>query len=692
MLERLLRQSDLVLAVGVVVILIFMIVPMPAFLLDLSLSFSITVSIVIILVSAYTKKPLDFSVFPSVLLVTTLLRLSLNIASTRLILMHGDTGTDAAGKVIKAFGEFVIGGNFVVGFIVFLILVIINFVVITKGAGRIAEVSARFTLDAMPGKQMSIDADLNAGLIDDREARRRRQEISREADFYGAMDGASKFVRGDAIAAIVIMAVNIIGGFLIGVLQKNMSVTDAVTTYTILTVGEGLVAQIPALIISTASGLIVTRAASEANLGEDIVRQVIVNPKALGTAAGILGLLGLIPGLPHIPFLTLAAAAGAAAYYLGRSQEAELAAAAAGVPGAAPGVPGAEATRPSETLESLLPVDPVSLEIGYGLIPLVEEGGPLLSRIKAIRKQMVTDMGFIVPPVHIKDNLTLKPTGYSVLVRGVEVASGEVILNRHLAITPGTETEYIEGIRTKDPAFGLDAIWIEDRDLERAQIAGYTVVDVPSVITTHLTELLKNHAHELLGKQDVQRLLDNLSKTHPKVVDDLVPSQLSLGVVQRVLQNLLKERISIRDLQSILEALSDYAAITKDPEVLTEYARQAMARNITKQVQNYDGSVSVLIMDPKVERLIVESIQATPQGMTYLSLDPAVADRIAERIRKNFEDGMARGYQPVLLCSQTIRRFVKRLTDRISSSIMVISNSEIAPNTKILSLGTIRLD
>jgi len=691
MLERLLRQSDLVLAVGVVVILIFMIVPMPAFLLDLSLSFSITVSIVIILVSAYTKKPLDFSVFPSVLLVTTLLRLSLNIASTRLILMHGDTGTDAAGKVIKAFGEFVIGGNFVVGFIVFLILVIINFVVITKGAGRIAEVSARFTLDAMPGKQMSIDADLNAGLIDDREARRRRQEISREADFYGAMDGASKFVRGDAIAAIVIMAVNIIGGFLIGVLQKSMSVSDAVTTYTILTVGEGLVAQIPALIISTASGLIVTRAASEANLGEDIVKQVIVNPKALGTAAGILGLLGLIPGLPHIPFLTLAAAAGAAAYYLGRSQEAELAAAAAGVPGPQ-GVPGAEAPKPAETLESLLPVDPVSLEIGYGLIPLVEEGGPLLSRIKAIRKQMVTDMGFIVPPVHIKDNLTLKPTGYSVLIRGVEIASGEVILNRHLAITPGTETEYIEGIRTKDPAFGLDAIWIEERDLERAQIAGFTVVDVPSVITTHLTELLKNHAHELLGKQDVQRLLDNLTRTHPKVIDDLVPQQLSLGVVQRVLQNLLKERISIRDLQSILEALSDYAAITKDPEVLTEYARQAMARNITKQVQNYDGSVSVLIMDPKVERLIVESIQATPQGMTYLSLDPAVADRIAERIKKNVEDGMARGYQPVLLCSQTIRRFVKRLTDRISSSIMVISNSEIAPNTKILSLGTIRLD
>ncbi|HSW63269.1 MAG TPA: flagellar biosynthesis protein FlhA [Dissulfurispiraceae bacterium] len=686
MMERLLRQSDLVLAIGIVLILIFMIVPMPPFLLDLALSFSITTSIVVILVAAYTKKPLDFSVFPSVLLITTLLRLSLNIAATRLVLMHGDTGTDAAGKVIKAFGEFVIGGNFVVGFIVFLILVIINFVVITKGAGRIAEVSARFTLDAMPGKQMSIDADLNAGLIDDKEARRRRLEISREADFYGAMDGASKFVRGDAIAAIVIMAVNIIGGFLIGVFQRGMSVTDAVTTYTILTVGEGLVAQIPALIISTASGLIVTRAASEANLGEDIIKQIVLNPKALGTAAGILGLLGLIPGLPHLPFLTLAALAGAAAYYLSRAEQKESRAAATA------GTETAESAKPMEMLESLLPIDPISLEIGYGLIPLVEEGGPLLARIKAIRKQMVTDMGFIVPPVHIKDNLTLKPTGYSVLIKGVEVASGEVMLNKYLAITPGTEAEQIDGVRSKDPAFGLEAIWIDERDMERAQVAGYTVVDAPSVITTHMTEILKNNAAELLGKQDVQRLLDNLTKTHPKVVDDLVPSVATLSVVQRVLQNLLKERVSIRDLQTILESLSDYAAVTKDPEVLTEYVRQALARSITRQVQNYDGSVSVLLMDPKIERLIVESIQATPQGMTYLSLDPMTADRLAERIKKNFEEGIARGYQPVLLCSQTIRRFVKRLTDRISNSIMVISNSEIAPNTKILSLGTIRLD
>ncbi|HMK42760.1 MAG TPA: flagellar biosynthesis protein FlhA [Dissulfurispiraceae bacterium] len=686
MLDRLLRQSDFLLALGIVAILIFMIVPMPPFLLDLSLSFSITVAIVVILVSAYTKKPLDFSVFPSVLLITTLLRLSLNIASTRLILTHGDTGTAAAGNVIKAFGEFVIGGNFLVGFVVFLILVVINFVVITKGAGRIAEVSARFTLDAMPGKQMSIDADLNAGLIDDKEARRRRQEISREADFYGSMDGASKFVRGDAVAAIVIMVVNIVGGFLIGILQKGMTVNDAVTTYTILTVGEGLVAQIPALLISTASGLIVTRAAGEANLGEDMVRQVIINPKALGTTAGILGLLGIIPGLPHLPFLTLAAVSGAGAYYLTRAQaEAEITAAAGGLAAAEP-------PKPVETLESLLPIDPISLEIGYGLIPLVEEGGALLARIKAIRKQMVTDMGFIVPPVHIKDNLTLKPTSYAVLVKGVEVASGEVILNKHLAISPGVDSERLDGIRVKDPAFGLDAVWIDERDVERAQVAGYTVVDVPSVITTHLTELVKMHAAELLGKQDVQRLLDNLAKTHPKVVDDLVPSLLSLSVVQRVLQNLLKERVSIRDLQSILEALSEYGAIGKDPELLTEYVRQALARNITRQVQNYDGSVSVLLMDPKVERLIIESIQATPQGVTYLSLDPLMADRIADKIKKGFEEGIARGYQPVVLCSQTIRRFVKRLVDRISASIIVVSNSEIAPNTKILSLGTIRLD
>ncbi|MEW6116887.1 MAG: flagellar biosynthesis protein FlhA [Nitrospirota bacterium] len=681
MLERLLRQSDVMLAVGIVVILGLMIIPMPSLLLDLFLSFSITLSIVILLVSAYAKRPLDFSVFPSILLISTLLRLSLNIASTRLILMKGDLGVEAAGKVIKSFGEFVVGGNFVVGFIIFFILIIINFVVITKGAGRVAEVSARFTLDAMPGKQMSIDADLNAGLIDDAEARKRRQEISREADFYGAMDGASKFVRGDAIAAIIIMVINIVGGFFIGVLQKGMAVADAATTYTILTIGEGLVAQIPALITSTAAGIIVTRAASESNLGSDVVKQLFASPKALGTAAGILAFFGIIPGLPHVPFLMLATITGTGAYFIGKAPKEEAAAPA----------PAVEELKQPESLESYLPIDPLSLEIGYGLISLVEEGGPLLSRIKAIRKQMVTEMGFIVPPVHIKDNLSLKPSGYSILIKGVEVASAEVMLNKYLAISPGTEKEMLEGIPTKDPAFGLQAVWIEERDMERAQLAGYTVVDVPSVITTHLTEVIKNYSHELLGKQDVQKLIDNLAKTHPKVVEDLIPGVLNLSGVQRTLQNLLRERISIRDLQTILETLSEYAGFTKDPELLTEYVRQALARSITKQLQGADGALTVIVVDPKLERLIIEAVQTTAQG-SYLALDPATSDRISESIKKSFEEGMLKGYQPVLLCSPSVRRFLKRLAERVSNSIMVVSHSEVAPNTKVYSIGTLRME
>jgi flagellar biosynthesis protein FlhA len=680
MLDRLLRQSDLVLAVGVVVILGLMIIPIPPILLDLLLSFSITLSIVVLLVSTYSFRPLEFSVFPSVLLIATLLRLSLNIASTRLILMEGHTGVDAAGEVIRAFGEFVVGGNFVVGFIIFIILIIINFIVITKGAGRIAEVSARFTLDAMPGKQMSIDADLNAGLIDETEARNRRQEINREADFYGAMDGASKFIRGDAIAGIVIMVINIVGGFLIGVLQQGMPIGDAAKTYTILTIGDGLVTQIPAIVTSTAAGIIVTRAATEANLGEDFVKQVIINPKALGTAAGILAVFGLIPGLPNAPFLILASVAGAGAYFLSKASKKEETVQTE-----------TKESRPPETFESLLSVDPLSLEIGYGLILLVEEGGPLLTRIKALRKQMVTDMGFIIPPVHIKDNLTLKPSQYSILIKGIEVSSAEVMLNKYLAISPGTENIKIEGVLTKDPAFGLQAVWIDDKDTEKAHLAGYTVVDVPSVITTHLTEIIKNHAHELLGKQDVQKLLDNLSKTHPKVVEDLVPSLLNLGAVQKVLQNLLRERVSIRDLQTILETLSDYAGVAKDPDMLTEYVRQALSRSITKQLQNPDGSISVIVMDPKTERLIIESVQTMPQG-AYLSLDPMAAEKITENIKKNFGETLSKGYHPVILCSQAIRRFVKRLAERVSNSIMVVSHNEITPNTKVYSIGTVKIE
>lgn len=681
MIESLLRRSDFIIAVGIVIILGLMIIPIPPILLDMSLSLSITLAIVVLLVSTMILRPLEFSVFPSVLLVTTLMRLSLNIASTRLILMQGHEGTDAAGMVIQAFGEFVVGGNFVVGFMIFLILVIVNFIVITKGAGRIAEVSARFTLDAMPGKQMSIDADLNAGIIDETEARSRRQEINREADFYGAMDGSSKFVRGEAIAGLIIVVINIVGGFLIGVLQKGMPIAEAAKTYTILTIGDGLVTQIPAITTSVAAGIVVTRSGSESNLGSDFTKQLLMNPKALGITAGILAFFGLIPGLPTIPFLALASAAGIGAYIVSNASKKEQEAA----------KPEPEKFSPPETFESLLSVDPLSLEIGYGIITLVEEGGPLLMRIKALRKQMVTDMGFIVPPVHVKDNLTLKPSQYSILIKGIEVSSAEVMLNKYLAISPGTEEIKIEGIPTKDPAFGLQAVWIDEKDKEKGYLAGYTVVDASSVITTHLTEIIKNYAHELLGKQDVQRLLDNLSKTHPKVVEDLVPSLLNLGAVQKVLQNLLRERVSIRDIQTILEALSDYAGMTKDTDMLTEYVRQSLGRSITKQLQNPDGSISVIAMDPKTERLIIESVQATPQG-AYLSLDPMAAEKITESLKKSFAESISKGYQPVILCSQAIRRFVKRLVERVSSSIMVVSHSEITPNTKVYSIGIIKID
>lgn len=681
MLSRLAKHGDSVLAAGILLVVGMMVIPIPPMLLDILLSFSITLAMLIIFVASYIKRPLDFSAFPSILLIATLFRLALNIASTRLILMRGHTGIGAAGEVIRSFGEFVIGGNFVVGFIIFMILVIINFVAITKGAGRIAEVSARFTLDALPGKQMSIDADLNAGLIDEKTAKTRREEIGREADFYGAMDGASKFVRGDAIAGIIIVIINIIGGFLIGVLQQEMSVSDAAATYTILTVGDGLVTQIPALIVSTAAGLVVSRAGSEAELGSGVVKQLILNPKALWTASVILATLGLVPGLPHFAFLTLAAITGTGAYFLSKAMKKEE----------KTPLPPAEEAKPAETFESLLPIDPLSLEIGYNLIPLVEEGGPLLTKIKAIRRQMAIDMGFIIPPVHIKDNLSLKPTQYSILVKGIDTASAEVMLNKYLAISPRMAQAKIEGIPTRDPAFGLQAIWIDEKDMEGAQLAGYTVVDVPSVITTHLTEIIKGYAHELIGKQDVQKLIDNLSKTQPKVVEDLIPGLLSLGAVQKVLQNLLREKVSIRDIQTILESLSDGANVTKDTDILTEHVRQSLSRGITKQLQSPDGFIPAIVIDSRVERLFIESIQTTPQG-SYLSLDPAVTEKIMAAIKRNFEEGILKGYQPVVLCSQAIRRFVKRLIERISGSIMVVSHGEITPNTKIYTISTVKID
>jgi len=676
-------RSDVLVAVGIILILIFMIVPIPAFMLDLSLTMSITLSILIILVSSYVRKPLDFSVFPSVLLIATLLRLSLNIASTRLILTRGELGTEAAGKVIKAFGEFVVSGNFVVGLIVFLILVIINFIVITKGAGRIAEVSARFTLDAMPGKQMSIDADLNAGLIDEKEARRRREEISREADFYGAMDGASKFIRGDAIAAIIIMIINIIGGILIGVLQKGMSIQDAVQTYVILTIGDGLAAQVPALITSTAAGIVVSRAATEANLGQDILNQLFKNPKTLATAGGVLLFLGLIPGLPHLPFIIIAVVSGAIAYLMitKEKKEKEI----------APTIVEEEKPISMEAqLESLLRVDPISLEIGYNLIPLVEGESSLVERIRSLRKQIAMEMGYIVPSIHIKDNLMLKPTQYSILIKGIDIATSEIIPGRFLAIGARLG-QGIDGLPAKDPAFGVDALWIEEKDVSKAQMLGFTVVDAPSVIVTHLREVLRNYGYELLGKQETQRLLDNLAKTHPRVVDDLVPNLLNLSQVQKVLQNLLRERVSIKDLQTILETLAEYANITKDPDILTEYARQSLSRQITKSVQNPDGSISAILLDPLVERTLIESLQTTQQGINF-AVDPMLMEKIAEKIKKIADEATIKGYQPVLICSQVIRRFVKKAVERVVPFLPVLSPQEIAPGVKVYMLATVKPD
>ncbi len=675
-------RSDVLVAVGIILILIFMIVPIPSFMLDLSLTMSITLSILIILVSSYVRKPLDFSVFPSVLLIATLMRLSLNIASTRLILTRGEEGTEAAGKVIKAFGEFVVSGNFVVGLIVFLILVIINFIVITKGAGRIAEVSARFTLDAMPGKQMSIDADLNAGLIDEREARRRREEISKEADFYGAMDGASKFIRGDAIAAIIIMIINIIGGILIGVLQKGMPIGDAVQTYVILTIGDGLAAQIPALITSTAAGIVVSRAATESNLGQDILQQLFKNPKTLATASGVLLLLGLIPGLPHLPFILIAIVSGAVAYLMLAKEKKEKE-----IPPSSP--PEEKPLSLQEQLESLLKVDPISLEIGYNLIPLVEGESSLVERIRSLRKQIAMEMGYIVPSIHIKDNLMLKPTQYSILIKGVEIATSEIIPGRFLAIGAKVGQD-IDGIPTKDPAFGVDALWIEEKDLSRAQMLGFTVVDAPSVIVTHLREILKNYGYELLGKQETQRLLDNLAKTHPRVIDDLIPNLLSLSQVQKVLQNLLRERVPIKDLQTILETLAEYANVTKDPDFLTEYVRQALSRQITKSVQNPDSSISAILLEPSLERTLIEALQTTPQGINFAP-DPLMMEKIIEKIKVASEEATIKGYQPVLICSQVIRRFVKRTVERVIPSLPVLSPQELASGVKIYMLATVKI-
>ncbi|MBP2662575.1 MAG: flhA [Firmicutes bacterium] len=567
------KYSDVMVAVAIITIVVMMIIPLPTMLLDLLLTLNITLALIIVMVAIYNIQPLDFSVFPSLLLITTLFRLALNVSSTRLILLEGH-----AGEVIAAFGNFVVGGNAVVGFIVFVILIIIQFIVITKGAERVAEVAARFTLDAMPGKQMSIDADLNAGLISDKDARERRRNIQREADFYGAMDGASKFVKGDAIAAIIIIVINIVGGFVIGMVQRNLDVLQALQTYTLLTVGEGLVNQIPALLVSTATGLVVTRAASDSNLGSDLTRQIINNPRIFFIASGVLLILGLIPGLPGVPFFALSAITGGVGYTLIRTKQSDVQMEASQQEEIEK-----EEVRKPENIIALLQVDPMELEIGYSLIPLVDvsQGGDLLDRVVMIRRQCALELGLIVPTIRIRDNIQLKPNIYVIKLKGIEIARGELMLDHFLAMDSGAAFESVPGVETVEPAFGLPALWIQETYREQAELAGYTVVDPVSVLATHLTEIIKSHAAEILGRQEVQTLVESVKQNNATVVEELTPNLLSIGEIQKILGNLLREKVSIRDLVTIFETVADYAQLTKDTEILTEYVRHALSRQIS---------------------------------------------------------------------------------------------------------------
>jgi flagellar biosynthesis protein FlhA len=683
--ERFLKNTDLVIAVALLGILTVMLIPLPPVLLDLALTISLTISILILLISIYTQKPLEFSVFPSLLLITTLFRLALNVASTRLILAEGHTGEEAAGQVIAAFGHFVVGNNYVIGFVVFVILVIINFVVITKGSGRVAEVAARFTLDAMPGKQMSIDADLNSGLINEKEARQRRREIEMEADFYGSMDGASKFVRGDAIAGIIITIVNVVGGLLIGVLQKGLPLAQAAQNYTMLTIGDGLVAQIPALIISTAAGIVVTRNSADKDMGQDMTGQLFLKSRAVGIVAIVMGILGLVPGLPTAPFLFVAIVLGAVAWFVSRNQEEKRQ--------EEQKRNDEEAAKPKkENIEGLLPLDLIELEVGYALINIVEssESGDLLERIVSIRKQFALDLGIVVPSIHIRDNLQLGPGEYRVMIKGNKVAGGELRTDSLLAMDPGNVVNTIRGVPTREPAFGLDALWISKMQKEDAEIAGYTVVDLPTVMATHLTEILRGHAHELLGRQEADSLIENLKKQYPKVVEELIPSLLPLGSVVRVLQGLLREQVSIRDLRTIFETLADEAHRSKDTELLTEAVRKSLARAITRKYSGDDGKVHVITFGPNTEEALSNSLLQTEQGM-QLVMDPRRAQEILDTIAGTIEHHPEIAAQPILLTTSTLRRHLFRITSRFIPQLIVLSHNELTADAKVRAVGQVEV-
>jgi len=666
----------------IIMILSMMVLPLPTMLLDLFFTFNIALAVMVLLVSMYTTKPLDFSIFPTVLLVTTLLRLSLNVASTRIVLLEGHTGPDAAGKVIEAFGHFLVGGNYAVGLVVFVILVLINFVVITKGAGRIAEVSARFTLDAMPGKQMAIDADLNAGLIGEDEARKRRAEISQEADFFGSMDGASKFVRGDAVAGILILFINIIGGLIIGVVQHDMDIARAAQYYVLLTIGDGLVAQIPALIISTAAGLVVSRVATDEDIGQQFTSQVFSNPQVLMLTAGILGILGLIPGMPNFVFLLFAGATGGLAWWMVQRQrrpEAEKPAA----PAAAAPIESQEASW-----ADVAPVDVLGLEVGYRLIPLVDRGqdGELLKRIRGLRKKFAQEVGFLSAPVHIRDNLELKPNGYRIALKGVEVGAGESWPGMLLAINPGRVAGTLPGMQTKDPAFGLPAIWIEAGLRDQANALGYTVVDASTVVATHLNHVILSHAAELLGRQETQALLDHIAKDAPKVIEDLVPKQIPLAIVQRVLQNLLEEGVTLRDMRSIIETIAEHAPRTQDAVELTAQVRVALGRSIVQQLYPGNAELSVMALDPTLERVLLQAVQsAGPDGS---GIEPGLADTLMRQTTDAAQRQEEVGLPAVLIVPGVLRWLLSRFLRRAVPQLKVIANAEV-PDSRTIKVTAI---
>ncbi|UZJ77152.1 flagellar biosynthesis protein FlhA [Fictibacillus sp. KU28468] len=676
------KARDISILVGVIMIIAMLIIPLPTWLLDFFIIINITLALIIILISMNMQEPLQFSIFPSLLLLVTLFRLGLNVSTTRSILGYGK-----AGNVVHTFGEFVVGGNILVGIVVFFILVVIQFIVITKGSERVSEVAARFTLDAMPGKQMSIDADLNAGMISDREAKERREKVERESDFYGAMDGASKFVKGDAIAGIIIVLINMLFGIIIGMTQMGLSFAESAHTFTLLTVGDGLVSQIPALIISTATGIIVTRAASEGNLGYDISRQILAYPHMLIVAAATIIALGLFTPINDFVTISIGGLIAIGGYLLIKAEnqqkemneviEEDIQ---------------TEQLKSPESVISLLQVDPIEFEFGYSLIPLADtnQGGDLLDRVVMIRRQLALELGMIVPVVRIRDNIQLQPNEYRIKIKGNEVAQGELLLDHYLAMSPGIEDEAIQGIDTVEPAFGLPAQWISEDMKERAEMSGYTVVDPPSVVSTHLTEIIKKFAHELIGRQETKQLIDHMKESYPTLIEEVTPDPLSVGEIQKVLSKLLKEKISIRNLPVIFETLADFGKMSRDIDLLTEYARQALSRQISKQYGQDNQPLKVITLGGSVEKRIADHVQQTEHG-NYLSLDPQDSQLIFDHISKELEQSRSFGQTPVLLCSPAVRMYVRQLLERYMPDLVILSYNELEPKLEVQSIGVVNI-